>query len=121
MRRSAQARGKGADGRALGVLQAGHLLTDLHLGIPPALLPFLTSERGLSLASAGTPVLAATVSPSALQVAMLVVAALPVPGVVLAVVLPRAADHPYRRANERSRSRQTTGPSPQPDHWEERS
>ena len=60
---------KGMDRRALGALTAGHLLTDLHQGALPALLPFLIAERGLSLASAGTMMLAATVSSSATQVA----------------------------------------------------
>ncbi len=67
MRRSTRAPGKGADRRAVRVLSSGHLLTDLHLGVLPALLPFLIAERGLSLASAGTLVLAATVSSSAMQ------------------------------------------------------
>lgn len=66
MRQSAKAAGTGVDRRAKGVLSVGHLLTDL--GVLPALLPFLIAERGLSLALAGTLVLAATVSSSAMQV-----------------------------------------------------
>jgi FSR family fosmidomycin resistance protein-like MFS transporter len=59
----------GLDRRALGVLGLGHLSADFCQGALPALLPFLIAERGLSLASAGTMMLAATVSSSATQVA----------------------------------------------------
>src|SRR5215216_6186690 len=48
-------------------LSAGHLFTDLNQGAVAALLPFLVAERGLSLAAAGTLVLAATVSSSVVQ------------------------------------------------------
>ena len=68
MRRSTKAPDRGADKRAIGALSAEHLLTDLHLGVLPALLPFLIAEGDLSLASAGTQVLASTVSSSAIQV-----------------------------------------------------
>ena len=49
------------------VLSAGHLFTDLNQGAVAALLPFLVSERGLTLAAAGALVLAATVSSSVVQ------------------------------------------------------
>ena len=58
---------KSVDRRAMGVLSAGHLFTDLNQGAVAALLPFLVSERGLTLAAAGTLVLAATVSSSVVQ------------------------------------------------------
>ncbi|MDP8939924.1 MAG: MFS transporter [Actinomycetota bacterium] len=58
---------KGVDRRAMGVLSAGHLFTDVNQGAVAALLPFLISERGLSLAAAGTLVMAATVSSSIVQ------------------------------------------------------
>ena len=51
----------------MGVLSAGHLFTDLNQGAVAALLPFLVAERGLTLAAAGTLVLAATVSSSVVQ------------------------------------------------------
>ncbi|QIN82765.1 MFS transporter [Rubrobacter tropicus] len=58
---------KGVDRRAMGVLSAGHLFTDLNQGAVAALLPFLISERGISLAAAGALVFAATVSSSLVQ------------------------------------------------------
>jgi MFS transporter, FSR family, fosmidomycin resistance protein len=58
---------KGVDQRAMAVLSAGHLFTDLNQGAVAALLPFLVSERGLTLAAAGALVLAATVSSSVVQ------------------------------------------------------
>lgn len=58
---------KGVDRRAMGVLSAGHLVTDLNQGAVAALLPFLISERGLSLAAAGALIFAATVSSSLIQ------------------------------------------------------
>ena len=58
---------KGVDRRAMGVLSSGHLFTDLNQGAVAALLPFLISERGLSLAAAGGLVFAATVSSSLVQ------------------------------------------------------
>lgn len=48
-------------------LSAGHLFTDLNQGAVAALLPFLTLERGISLAAAGALVFAATVSSSIVQ------------------------------------------------------
>ncbi len=51
----------------MGGLSAGHLFTDVNQGAVAALIPFLISERGLSLAAAGTLVLAATVSSSIVQ------------------------------------------------------
>lgn len=51
----------------MGTLSAGHLFTDLNQGAVAALLPFLISERGLSLAAAGALVFAATVSSSLIQ------------------------------------------------------
>ena len=59
--------GKGVDRRAMSVLSAGHLFTDLNQGAVAALLPFLISERGLSLTAAGALVFAATVSSSLVQ------------------------------------------------------
>jgi len=58
---------KGVDRRAMAGLSAGHLFTDLNQGAVAALLPFLTSERGISLAAAGALVFAATVSSSIVQ------------------------------------------------------
>ena len=51
----------------MSVLSAGHLFTDLNQGAVAALLPFLVAERELTLAAAGTLVLAATVSSSVVQ------------------------------------------------------
>jgi FSR family fosmidomycin resistance protein-like MFS transporter len=51
----------------MGALSAGHLFTDLNQGAVAALLPFLISERGISLAAAGALVFAATVSSSVVQ------------------------------------------------------
>lgn len=58
---------KSVDKRAMSVLSAGHLFTDLNQGAVAALIPFLVAERGLSLAAAGVLVLAATVSSSVVQ------------------------------------------------------
>src|SRR5919202_3214992 len=58
---------KHVDRRAMAALSAGHLFTDLNQGAVAALIPFLVDERGLSLAAAGTLVLAATVSSSVVQ------------------------------------------------------
>ncbi len=49
------------------VLSAGHLFTDVNQGAVAALLPFLVSERGLSLAAAGALILASTISYSLVQ------------------------------------------------------
>ena len=51
----------------MSVLSAGHLFTDLNQGAVAALVPFFVSERGLSLAAAGSLVLAATLSSSIVQ------------------------------------------------------
>src|SRR5215211_4267390 len=48
-------------------LSAGHLFTDLNQGAVAALVPFLTTERAISLAAAGALVFAATVSSSIVQ------------------------------------------------------
>jgi FSR family fosmidomycin resistance protein-like MFS transporter len=58
---------KGIDKRSMAVLSAGHLFTDVNQGAVAALIPFLVAERGLSLAAAGTLVLAATLSSSIVQ------------------------------------------------------
>lgn len=58
---------KGVDRRAMATLSAGHLFTDVNQGAVAALVPFLVAERGLSLAAAGTLVLAATLSSSIVQ------------------------------------------------------
>jgi MFS transporter, FSR family, fosmidomycin resistance protein len=58
---------KGVDKRAMAVLSAGHLFTDVNQGAVAALVPFLVAERGLSLAEAGFLVLAATLSSSIVQ------------------------------------------------------
>ena len=59
--------GKSVDKRAMAALSAGHLFTDVSQGAVAALVPFLVAERGLSLAAAGSLVLAATVSSSIVQ------------------------------------------------------
>ena len=51
----------------MATLSAGHLFTDVSQGAVAALVPFLVAERGLSLAAAGSLVLAATVSSSIVQ------------------------------------------------------
>lgn len=58
---------KSVDRRAMGVLSGGHLFTDVNQGAVAALLPLLVAERGISLAAAGTLLLAATVSSSVVQ------------------------------------------------------
>lgn len=58
---------KGVDRRAMGGLSAGHLFTDVNQGAVAALIPFLVTERGLSLAAVGALVTAATVSSSVVQ------------------------------------------------------
>ena len=58
---------KGVDKRAMAVLSAGHLFTDVNQGAVAALVPFLVVERGLSLTAAGLLVLAATLSSSVVQ------------------------------------------------------
>jgi FSR family fosmidomycin resistance protein-like MFS transporter len=51
----------------MATLSAGHLFTDVNQGAVAALVPFLVAERGLSLAAAGSLVLAATLSSSIVQ------------------------------------------------------
>ncbi|PZR65852.1 MAG: MFS transporter [Solirubrobacterales bacterium] len=55
------------DRRGMTVLSLGHLMADSCQGAVPALLPFLVSSRGYSLAQASALVLAATVSSSVIQ------------------------------------------------------
>jgi MFS transporter, FSR family, fosmidomycin resistance protein len=58
---------KHVDRRAMAELSAGHLFTDVNQGAVAALLPFLVSARGLSLAAAGALILASTISSSLVQ------------------------------------------------------
>jgi FSR family fosmidomycin resistance protein-like MFS transporter len=58
---------KSVDKRAMAVLSAGHLFTDVNQGAVAALVPFLIAERGFSLAVAGSLVMAATLSSSIVQ------------------------------------------------------
>lgn len=58
---------KNVDRRAMSTLSAGHLFTDVNQGAVAALLPFLISDRGLSLAAAGALLTAATLSSSVVQ------------------------------------------------------
>jgi MFS transporter, FSR family, fosmidomycin resistance protein len=55
------------DRRAMGVLSAGHLFTDVSQGSIPALLPFLITRQHLNYASASALILAATISSSVIQ------------------------------------------------------
>ncbi|HZU62025.1 MAG TPA: MFS transporter, partial [Solirubrobacteraceae bacterium] len=57
----------GVDRRAMAVLSAGHLFTDISQGSVPALLPFLIVRDHLNYASASALVLAATISSSLIQ------------------------------------------------------
>jgi MFS transporter, FSR family, fosmidomycin resistance protein len=57
----------GVDRRAMGVLSAGHLFTDIGQGSIPALLPFLIAKDHLSYAGASALILAATISSSVIQ------------------------------------------------------
>ncbi|MBV9802258.1 MAG: MFS transporter [Solirubrobacterales bacterium] len=57
----------GVDRRAMAVLSAGHMFTDIAQGSIPALLPFLISRDHLSYAAASALVLAATISSSVIQ------------------------------------------------------
>ncbi len=57
----------GVDRRAMTVLSAGHLFTDLAQGSVPALLPFLILHDHLNYAAASALVLAATISSSVIQ------------------------------------------------------
>ncbi len=60
-------RPSGVDRRAMAVLSAGHLFTDVSQGSIPALLPFLISRDHLTYASASALILAATISSSVIQ------------------------------------------------------
>ncbi|MHB1836321.1 MAG: MFS transporter, partial [Solirubrobacteraceae bacterium] len=71
---AASARGELGEGRpqrvnrrAMAVLSAGHMFTDVGQGSIPALLPFLLVRDHLSYASASALVLAATISSSVIQ------------------------------------------------------
>jgi MFS transporter, FSR family, fosmidomycin resistance protein len=57
----------GVDRRAMAMLSAGHLFTDIAQGAVPALLPFLIVHDHLSYAAASALVLAATISSSVIQ------------------------------------------------------
>jgi FSR family fosmidomycin resistance protein-like MFS transporter len=57
----------GVDRRAMAVLSAGHLFTDVGQGSIPALLPFLIVKDHLSYAGASALILAATISSSIIQ------------------------------------------------------
>lgn len=58
---------RGYDGRALGVLGAGHLCIDLCQGAVPALLPFLAAQRHYSYAALGALLLFSTIGSSIVQ------------------------------------------------------
>ena len=58
---------EGVDRRAMAVLSAGHLFTDVAQGSVPALLLFLKSKDHLNYASLSALVLAATISSSVIQ------------------------------------------------------
>jgi FSR family fosmidomycin resistance protein-like MFS transporter len=64
---TAPARSLVMDRRAVALLAAGHLCTDLNQGAMPALLPFFVAARGLSYAQAAGLILAATVGSSIVQ------------------------------------------------------
>jgi FSR family fosmidomycin resistance protein-like MFS transporter len=57
----------GVDRRAMAMLSAGHLFTDVGQGSIPALLPFLIVRDHLSYASASALILAATIASSVIQ------------------------------------------------------
>jgi MFS transporter, FSR family, fosmidomycin resistance protein len=57
----------GVDRRAMAVLSAGHMFTDVAQGAIPALLPFLIVRDHLNYASASALILAATISSSVIQ------------------------------------------------------
>lgn len=59
--------GRGVDRRAMAMLSAGHMFTDIAQGSIPALLPFLIAHDHLSYAAASALVLAATISSSVIQ------------------------------------------------------
>ncbi|HEY3728063.1 MAG TPA: MFS transporter [Solirubrobacteraceae bacterium] len=64
---SASAARSGVDRRAMAVLSAGHLFTDVSQGAIPALLPFLIARHNLNYASASALILAATIASSVIQ------------------------------------------------------
>ena len=57
----------GVDRRAMAMLSAGHLFTDVGQGSIPALLPFLIVRDNLSYAGASALILAATIASSVIQ------------------------------------------------------
>ena len=57
----------GVDRRAMAMLSAGHLFTDVGQGSIPALLPFLITRDNLSYAGASALILAATIASSVIQ------------------------------------------------------
>jgi FSR family fosmidomycin resistance protein-like MFS transporter len=57
----------GVDRRAMAVLSACHMFTDIAQGSIPALLPFLIARDNISIAAASALVLAATISSSVIQ------------------------------------------------------
>jgi MFS transporter, FSR family, fosmidomycin resistance protein len=57
----------GVDRRAMGVLSAGHLFTDVSQGAVPALLPFFVAQRHFGIPAASALILAATISSSIIQ------------------------------------------------------
>jgi MFS transporter, FSR family, fosmidomycin resistance protein len=57
----------GVDRRAMGVLSAGHLFTDVSQGAVPALLPFFVEQRHFGIPAASALILAATISSSIIQ------------------------------------------------------
>jgi MFS transporter, FSR family, fosmidomycin resistance protein len=67
IRRFLTQRLEGVDRRAMAVLSAGHLVTDISQGAVPALLVFMVAQRHLSYAAAEALILAATVSSSVIQ------------------------------------------------------
>ena len=57
----------GVDRRAMAVLSAGHMFTDIGQGAVPALLPFLITRDHLNYASASALILAMTIASSVIQ------------------------------------------------------
>ena len=67
MTAAATVRPTGVDRRAMAMLSAGHLFTDVGQGSIPALLPFLIVRDHLSYAGASALILAATIASSVIQ------------------------------------------------------
>ena len=67
MTAAASVRPTGVDRRAMAMLSAGHLFTDVGQGSIPALLPFLIVRDHLSYAGASALILAATIASSVIQ------------------------------------------------------